>query len=326
VREADFEPLVLDEDSARVLTDQIRDDVKSLLPKIKLAYAGRADRALGYSSWEEYCKSELSSLRLPLPERRELVAQLRESNMSTREIASALNVGLGTVSRDLQESTTVPSGTVASEVREEKVRELRADGAPYADIAKELQMSITQISTAERSNGVDPDIQELAKRNEEILAAKREGVPMADLTKRFGLSKSAINKIVARNRPNLAGGSRATVGKRRDAFQVLADQGYSAEQIADALGYADVACTRVAAKKFGITIHADAVQSRLKKRHDSSRILQETYVSLGALFEGVDLVDFEEIKPDEAAEMLPEFQAAYRSLSQLIKSLKGIAE
>lgn len=99
----------LTEAEARTLTEAIRGRVVDLLPLITQAYERRADRALGYDSWSAYCAEELSGLRLPLADRPAMVAELRQTGMSTRAIGAALGVGKSTVDRDL---ATVPGGTV----------------------------------------------------------------------------------------------------------------------------------------------------------------------------------------------------------------------
>lgn len=88
-------------EEARNLTDRIKTHVEELLPLIKVAYERRADLALGYKSWNEYCDSEFHGIRLPIEKRREAVAELRQTGMSTRAIGAALGVSDTTVVRDL---------------------------------------------------------------------------------------------------------------------------------------------------------------------------------------------------------------------------------
>lgn len=104
-------------DEARTLTDRIKVAVEGTWQMIREAYVSRAWSALGYDTWDAYCAAEFGASRLALPreERREIVASLRESGLSTRAIASVTGAGVGTVSRDL--AATVPTalgnGTVA---------------------------------------------------------------------------------------------------------------------------------------------------------------------------------------------------------------------
>lgn len=86
---------------ARALTDQIRVQVADLLPLIKEAYNRRAHVALGYTSWAEYCDTELRGLRMPLAERQAATVELAAAHMSTRAIAGAIGSSEATVRRDL---------------------------------------------------------------------------------------------------------------------------------------------------------------------------------------------------------------------------------
>lgn len=79
-------------DEARSLTDQIAKKIAGLVPLVKRAYEGRADKALGYASWHAYCEAELGGIRIPLADRPAAVAELRGAGMSTRAIGSAIGV------------------------------------------------------------------------------------------------------------------------------------------------------------------------------------------------------------------------------------------
>lgn len=98
---------------ARALTDRIKIAVEGTWHLIEQAYTSRAWAALGYQSWDDYCTREFgaSRLRLPREEREEVVASLRDSGLSTRAIAAATGLGLGTVQRQI--SAGVPNGTPA---------------------------------------------------------------------------------------------------------------------------------------------------------------------------------------------------------------------
>lgn len=86
---------------ARALTDRIRLQVADLLPLIKEAYNRRAHVSLGYTSWAEYCDTELRGLRMPLAERQAATVELAAEGMSTRAIAGAIGSSDATVRRDL---------------------------------------------------------------------------------------------------------------------------------------------------------------------------------------------------------------------------------
>ena len=93
-------------EEARFLTGEIRHRLDGLLPLIKRAYEGRADRALGYESWQAYCAAELNGVRVPLEDRPAAVAELRASGMSTRAIGSAIGISHTEVGRQLRSTGT----------------------------------------------------------------------------------------------------------------------------------------------------------------------------------------------------------------------------
>jgi len=92
-------------DEARALVGRIRQTGALLWQQLVKAYRGRAWIALGYSSWDELCDTEFRDfqLRLPREERRDVVASLRESGMSTRAIASATGASRTTIKDDLRQ-------------------------------------------------------------------------------------------------------------------------------------------------------------------------------------------------------------------------------
>lgn len=106
----DVEPRELTENEARELTASIYGHLDSAWTKIKEAYYGRADKALGYDSWDDYCKGEFhgAALRLPRESRREAVATLTEAGLSQRAIAAAVGVHKNTVIRDQSRSQLGP--------------------------------------------------------------------------------------------------------------------------------------------------------------------------------------------------------------------------
>ncbi len=85
------------------LTDRLSDprgkDWDVLLGR---AYFERAWSALGYRDWDLYCRCELHQPRARLlrKQRQVIVHNLTEMGLSTRAIASALNLGLRTVISD----------------------------------------------------------------------------------------------------------------------------------------------------------------------------------------------------------------------------------
>jgi hypothetical protein len=126
----DIQPRELTENEARELTASIYGHLDSAWTSIKEAYYGRADKALGYDSWDEYCKGEFHGayLRLPRESRREVVATLTEAGLSQRVIAAAVGVHKNTVVRDQNRSQLGPVASVPA--LDGKVHPNKPAGAP----------------------------------------------------------------------------------------------------------------------------------------------------------------------------------------------------
>lgn len=102
---------------ARNLTDRIRGGLSVAYDGLVEAWSGRADLALGYESWDDYCAAEFAEgrmVRLDREQRREIVGTMREAGMSTRQIGSALGVDQKTVVNDARR--TEESSSVAEAV------------------------------------------------------------------------------------------------------------------------------------------------------------------------------------------------------------------
>jgi hypothetical protein len=96
-------PVHLSAAGARRLTDEIRHHLGSAIVKLQQAREGGADIALGYESWWAYVEGEfgdLRELRLPVDERRALVASMTDDGHSVRQIHARLGYSLGTIHAD----------------------------------------------------------------------------------------------------------------------------------------------------------------------------------------------------------------------------------
>lgn len=87
----------------RLLAESVADGIDRLVERIQDAQRLGVHEALGYRSWTEYVSTEFQGVlpRLDREPRRELVATLAESGMSTRAIAPIVGVSKDTVHRDL---------------------------------------------------------------------------------------------------------------------------------------------------------------------------------------------------------------------------------
>lgn len=90
-------------DEAEAITSRIRTWANSFpADDVVRAFRGRIWVALAYDSWAEWCECELGGLKLPVPQRREVVAELAGAGMSNPAIADAIGVDQSTVYRDKQ--------------------------------------------------------------------------------------------------------------------------------------------------------------------------------------------------------------------------------
>lgn len=123
----------LSEVEARTLTDNIRQTAANLWSLVLTAWDGRAWEALGYETWQDYCKIEFDAdhLALPKSERTRVFNMLKKAGMSTRAIAAATNVSHTTVER----GTNVPA-------TESETEETDSDAAFIAAFIKDTARGI----------------------------------------------------------------------------------------------------------------------------------------------------------------------------------------
>jgi hypothetical protein len=93
---------------AQDITRAIRSRCDEIWDLLVVAYQRRADKAMGYESWDSYCETEFRMARIALPaeERAAVAVSLRAQGLSTRAIASATGVSNATVSRDQATAVT----------------------------------------------------------------------------------------------------------------------------------------------------------------------------------------------------------------------------
>ncbi len=87
---------------ARSRARRIRDHMEEVWPLVIEAYQKRDWEALGYDSWEAYCREEIGRpIRLTTSERKQIHSEMADTGMSTRAIATVTGVTQRTVSNDL---------------------------------------------------------------------------------------------------------------------------------------------------------------------------------------------------------------------------------
>ena len=93
---------LMDRQRAEELLGDLRRSGEVFIVGMVEMWRGQGWLALGYSSWDDLCDSELRGMRvnLPIESRREVVAELTDEGMSTRAIGSALGLHHDTVASD----------------------------------------------------------------------------------------------------------------------------------------------------------------------------------------------------------------------------------
>ncbi len=170
----------LDEGAARRLTDRIRGALVLAHGLLGDAYAGRAHEALGYGTgaagWTAYCAAEFTAegmVRLPVDQRRAVVAQLRGRGMSTRAIATGLGVAVGTVAADAAQLERGPESTVTS-----------LDGRRRPAVVTTPTTPATRVPTTERALAA-------------LLAAGCEGLTRVELGKRLRVRRGSSTPVLS---------------------------------------------------------------------------------------------------------------------------------
>lgn len=102
-------------DEAEELTSKIVQVGTRYVSLVIAAHNGRADKALGYRTWDAYVKARLRDApRVSVGERKELVAELRKEGMSSRAIAPVVGASAATVKRDISTGSNEPVAEVVS--------------------------------------------------------------------------------------------------------------------------------------------------------------------------------------------------------------------
>ena len=135
--------VTLDEAAARRLTERIRllasslaEQVDKIIGLIDEARAGRADAALGYTSWTAYVGTEFADAlpRLDRSQRRDVVAQLKAKGMSSRAIAPVVGASVATVKRDVAGGSAEPPDLAPDDVVDAEIVEIVEDDHPVAPV------------------------------------------------------------------------------------------------------------------------------------------------------------------------------------------------
>lgn len=189
----EFKPLT--ENEARELTATIYGKLDQAWQLIKKAYYGRVWIAMGYESWDEYCRTEFEGawIRLPREKRREQVVTLAQAGLSTRAIASATGTSHVTVSRDLADATVTnetvrPSGApdLDGKVRSPKrtkprTRQPEPEPEPEIIDAEVVELPVTITAETPKSGATSRgEVVRIDRRRRETASAVIKRTPISD--------------------------------------------------------------------------------------------------------------------------------------------------
>ena len=178
---------------AEELTHGIKANLLATWDLITEAYQRQAWTALGYDSWDDYCRTEFGSSRIKLPseERREVVTSLRDAGLSIRAISAATGAATNTVRRDLQVSqsdTPQASRLGTPDLRREQVEPIPkgaktkgTDGKTYAKTTTRK----SEFTTTEKQGPVGQEAVDLAT----------ERTARSDAAYRENLSKTRVKAL-----------------------------------------------------------------------------------------------------------------------------------
>lgn len=94
---------MITEEEARDLTDRIRAGIDDVWDLVVEAHERNAWKALGYPNWDAYHEAEFGDLKVRPSrlDRPQVVQKLRDAEMSTRAIGTAVGASEGTVRGNL---------------------------------------------------------------------------------------------------------------------------------------------------------------------------------------------------------------------------------
>lgn len=188
---------VLDGETARRLTDQIKIALEGTWQLALRAWHGRAWVALGYAGWDEYCQAEFatSRLRLPRVEREEVVPSLAEAGMSTRAIAAVTGSSHATVARTLtnhrRTASTVPAPRRVESGRsgdtDDGASSAVTEGRPFRSTGRDGKTYPAQ--AASRSD--------VLLRRARAAALRRDGMSQTRIAATLGVAQATISTDLA---------------------------------------------------------------------------------------------------------------------------------
>lgn len=113
----------------------------------------------------------------------------------------------------------------------------------------------------------------------------------------------------------------ATKDEMWDEIRELAEQGWTSTQLARKYGYSRADSLRNAASRHGIEFPADKNVAR-SRRIDPNRVMRETVNAIASHVDSFDLVDYDDLNPEEAQEWVDSLTQSIKALSKARNQIK----
>lgn len=233
----------------------------------------------------------------------------RDAELAAAEIVRRAERGIGLSIRKGQDTGTIASPHM----------NLRY-AATSADVQDVNIRSVPEVtggmerSTLTEVYAVTDDVSD-EQFDEAVEEAKAEG----------NLSRANVIRAVARKKIVRHGNGNDVTAERVAQARQLAQEGNTTAQIAEVLRYSVKGCQEFL-RRYGITVPADAVMPRSKKRLDSNRIVNgtvEAVVGIGALH---DQIVWGDLDTDQCSYWVSSLNEAIRSLTTLRNNLKELTQ
>lgn len=236
---------------------------------------------------------------------------------SVPELRDAANK-LAAIDEYLTRTSTEGRGRVAAAMRRLEVRIGKLLG-PASPNGKGLDSSpgIQEIIPQRRS-----DFRQMAANEEvveEVIAESTDGKP-ASRSKVMDRLRDAKAKHPM---PPTSDRGPKAARQREERVREMADAGYTSRQIAADIGVSRPDQVLTIAKRIGVEIPADKAIGKTRL-HDSNRITGEVVTTLEASATALDLVDVEQLDPEQIGHWVTSLTASLRSLNRFVKTIKEI--
>lgn len=232
--------------------------------------------------------------KLSAEQRREMVARLRETGMSTRQIADVAKVPRSTVRDDL-------SYDVGASALVVPVAITGSDGKTYQP-------------------------QTLQQRRDLAAQLRDEGFSIAQIADHMKVAKSTAQSLLAPRKKVTPPPSKSPADTPRKVARIkeLVGKGFTAAQIAVDLNVGEPRVKDIA-REFGIELAADKAVGKTR-RIDSNEVMASIVADLEQLALPMRLINFKDLDATRAEEWANSLTDSVKALNRFIKQTKELAQ